>query len=84
MTRTELRVVPRLEAGSSAPSSSLRLRRERRQQRLAERTAAGSAWQTHTFNGSPVELGFTPAIGGIVSRQAVATILKARRVPRRP
>lgn len=37
----------------------------------AERLAAGPTWQTHTYQGRPVELVFTTTTGRLVLRQAV-------------
>ena len=52
---------PRWRLRSCAPDAA----------QAAERLAAGAAWQTHTYDGQPVSLVFTTAMGGLVNRQAV-------------
>lgn len=52
------------------------LLRRRRRIQAAERLAAGELWQTHSYEGVPVDLVFTAADGGLVLRQTIAERLK--------
>jgi integrase len=53
------------------------LLRRRRQAQLADRLRAGEAWERHTYEGQPVDLVFTTAIGGLLLRQTVAKAVSA-------
>jgi integrase len=54
-----------------------RLRAHRAAQ-AAERLAAGPTWQTHTYEGERLDLVFTTEVGGIVARQHVDKLTRAK------
>jgi integrase len=51
------------------------LLRRRRVEQTAERLAAGPLWETHSYEGQPVEPVFTTTAGALVNRQSVTKVL---------
>lgn len=60
--------------------TTVALLRQRADRQQSERAAAGSAWQRIVYEGTPIELAFTTALGGLVVRQDVTNHLRRRLV----
>ena len=56
------------------------LLRRRRAAQLEERLRAGARWQSHQYEGRPVDLVFTTVTGGLLLRQAVTKAVRAAAV----
>jgi integrase len=72
---------PKTEGAEGVPSScraSSTASQAHRATQAAERLAAGPAWQTHECEGERIELVFTTEDGGIVARQHVDKLTRAK------